>query len=93
MEPAKRIILHCRGIFFYYKFKDEPTYYNDYTKSMNNYRHEWFVGIQLNGESWGKEDTRYDGHTATVWNFLGLRFIKGYSYEWEDLGKPNGQTN
>ncbi len=86
MEPAKRFILHAKGLFFYYKFKTEPTYYNDSTNSINDYRHEWYVGVQLDGKLWGKEDIRYDGYHATVINILGLRFIKGYSYEWEDLG-------
>lgn len=86
MEEAKRILFHSRGIFFYYKFKDEPTYYNEHTKSLNDYRHEWYVGIQLGGKLWGREDLRYDGFCASIFNILGLRILKGYSYEWEDLG-------
>ena len=90
MEKSKRFIYHCKGIFFYYKFRDEKPYYNKHTKSMNAWRDCWYVGVQLGGTLWGREEFEYDGMKATAFNVLGVRFFKGYDYEWEDLG--NVQT-
>lgn len=81
-----RFVRHCKGIFWYYRFKEVEPYYNEHTKSVNVSVDCWYIGVQLGGTVWGKEEHYYDGMTATVINILGLRFIKGYDYEWEDLG-------
>lgn len=89
MEPLERFVVHCKGIFFYYKHKDEETYYNDHTKSLNNYRHCWYIGVQLrtgNDKWFDYEDLYYDGMTAKILTVFGVKFIKGYDYDWKDLG-------
>lgn len=92
MEKAKRFVYHCKGVFFYYRFVDEDPYYNKHTQSMNAWRDSWYVGVQLrtgNDKWFDYEDLYYDGMTAKVVTILGVKFIKGYDYDWEDLGKQN----
>lgn len=87
-----RFVRHCRGIFWYYRVDPTEPYYNDHTKSMNEWVDCWYVGIQLitGKDRWfGYEEFYYDGMTAKVLTILGVKFIKGYDYEWEDLGKQN----
>lgn len=89
MEPIERFVVHCKGIFFYYKHKDHEPYYNERTKSMNEYRDNWYVGIQLrtgNDKWFDYEDLYYDGMTAKILTVFGVKFIKGYDYDWKDLG-------
>lgn len=81
-----RVVLHQRGIFWYYKLREVKPYYNEFTKSMNVYVDCWYLGIQLGGKLWGSEYHEYDGMRAEAFNILGLRFIKGTDYVWEDLG-------
>lgn len=84
-----RFVRHCKGIFWYYRFKEVEPYYNETTKSVNVYVDCWYIGIQLitgNDKWFGYEELYYDGMTAKVITILGVKFIKGYDYEWEDLG-------
>ena len=86
MEAPKRFVYHSKGIFFYYRFKEVDPYYNEYTKSKNIYRDGWYVGVQLHNKMFEYETSYYDGMEVTALTILGIRFIKGYDYEWENLG-------
>lgn len=85
MQKPKRFVYHCRGIFFYYKIKEAAPYYNENTKSMNAWRDNWYVAIQLRNKLFEYENSYYDGMEVTCLTILGIGFLKGYDYEWENL--------
>jgi len=56
---------------------------------VNSWTDRWYVGVQLitrNDKWFDYEDLYYSGMTAKVLTILGVKFIKGYDYDWEDLG-------
>lgn len=74
------------GPYFNYRIKwyarPNPNDNNKYWQ----YEDVWFVGVQLNN-AWFEidSDLYYDGHTAKAITILGVRFIKGYSWQAEAI--------
>lgn len=86
IEKPKRFFLYYNKLYFVYKMMYTRGLY--YETPMHGWD-EWAVFIGFDNYKWfGREDTYYDGHTATQFFFLGLTVGKYYSYSWgEDDGK------
>lgn len=85
LEKTPKLQYHAKGIFFNYNIQ-YSSYYNEHTKSMNEYEDMNFISIQFNPFLFDKQDIYYDGHTAKSITILGVSFSKGYTYAWKNLG-------
>jgi len=75
-----------KGIFFNYR-QTHRLFKNKYFSNADwNCVEQWFVGVQLHAKllDWNF-DNYYDGHTVSDVTILGVRFLKGYTWQSEQI--------